>query len=142
MKKLCSKCGIEKNTSEFRKDKSKPDGVQTFCKVCARDHHRSQYSENYSEKYKARNLARRNANVERLVAYKNNKSCLVCGEAENCCLDFHHLDPSQKDFAIGPNLTKKWDRIEAELAKCVVLCSNCHRKVHAGVIELNGAVAD
>lgn len=49
--------------------------------------------------------------------------------ALNFDYDFHHLDPNQKDFSIGKQ-SKSFAVIRSELDKCVLLCSNCHRKRH------------
>lgn len=70
--------------------------------------------------------------------YLKGLKCYFCGETETCCLDHHHIDPSEKEQNI-PKLLGKWysfEFIAREITKCVVLCSNCHRKLHAGVIEL------
>lgn len=56
-------------------------------------------------------------------------ACVVCGlEDHSAVYDFHHRDPSQKDFAISRG--KNWDIIAEELKKCDLVCSNCHRKIH------------
>lgn len=136
MKKICSSCHVEKDLNEFRKDKSKKDGVQPFCKICAREKHRSGYSEKYAVKYNARNNERRLRQKQLLEEYKDTQRCVVCGEDENCCLEFHHIDSSQKEFTIGASVHYKWERILEELKKCVCLCSNCHNKLHAGKIKL------
>lgn len=71
--------------------------------------------------------------------FKKNLFCVVCGEKESVCLDFHHTDPNKKDNNVSTMLSEKnvsFKKIMAEVDKCTVLCSNCHRKVHAGVIEL------
>jgi hypothetical protein len=48
--------------------------------------------------------------------------------------EFHHLDARTKDFAISHDgITRRWEKTEAELAKCVLLCTNCHRETHAGL---------
>ncbi|HTJ59658.1 MAG TPA: hypothetical protein VL333_00550 [Candidatus Saccharimonadales bacterium] len=48
--------------------------------------------------------------------------------------EFHHLDARTKEFAISHDgITRRWKKIEAELAKCVLLCANCHRETHAGL---------
>jgi hypothetical protein len=44
--------------------------------------------------------------------------------------DFHHLDPTQKDFTIARIIGRSWDKIIPELDKCVLLCANCHRLRH------------
>src|SRR3989344_3220338 len=72
------------------------------------------------------------------VEYKGGK-CKLCGY--NKCaqaLDFHHLDPSKKDFGISADgITRAWSRIKAELDKCVMICANCHREVHSGLTQLS-----
>lgn len=69
--------------------------------------------------------------------YKGGK-CALCGY--NKCLgalEFHHLDPSKKDFALSvKGLTRSWKKTKAELDKCVLVCANCHREVHAGISQL------
>ena len=73
----------------------------------------------------------------RAVAYKGGK-CIICGY-DRCpaALVFHHTDPSTKGFGISKGgTTRSWDRVKEELQKCVLLCSNCHLEVHAGITEL------
>lgn len=66
------------------------------------------------------------------VEYKGGQ-CEICGY-DRCieALEFHHKDPTQKDFAISSRgHSRSWERVKAELDKCVMLCANCHREVHA-----------
>ena len=63
--------------------------------------------------------------------------CIKCGY--NKCiaaLEFHHIDPSKKDFTISNCDLKLLDAIK-ESKKCVLLCSNCHKELHYGMWELN-----
>jgi hypothetical protein len=62
-------------------------------------------------------------------------SCAGCGEVKlPAVLEFHHWDAKEKEFGISHDgMARRWEKIVAELAKCVMLCSNCHREVHAGV---------
>ena len=64
--------------------------------------------------------------------------CVVCGEGVFECLDFHHIDPKTKSFSIGMSgrVMGGLKHVECEINKCVVLCANCHRKFHAGLITL------
>lgn len=72
----------------------------------------------------------------RCVQYKGGK-CTMCGYNKYLgSLDFHHIDPSIKDYNISKLRTYCWENIKKELDKCVLLCANCHREVHAGVIKL------
>jgi len=65
------------------------------------------------------------------VEYKGGK-CERC--SYNRCitaLEFHHVDPSEKDFSISAfRATKQWDLVKDELDKCILVCSNCHREIH------------
>lgn len=67
-----------------------------------------------------------------LAEYKSHCACKHCGETHPACLQFHHRDPSMKDFSISNAVGWGWSiaRIEAEIAKCDVLCGNCHAKIH------------
>lgn len=69
--------------------------------------------------------------------YKGGK-CAICGY--NKCqraLSFHHRDPDQKDFGISARgLTRSWEKIKAEIDKCILLCANCHMEVHDGLAQL------
>lgn len=53
-------------------------------------------------------------------------------------MDFHHLNPNEKDFNISDrNLpTSDWPRIKNELDKCILVCANCHREIHNHYIDL------
>lgn len=64
------------------------------------------------------------------------------GKCEHCgydkylgALDFHHCDPSKKDFTIGDKKYKLKDCIE-ETKKCILICSNCHRELHAKLWDI------
>ncbi len=80
-----------------------------------------------------RTKTRRGANRAWVYAYKRDVAmCIRCGEADPACLDFHHLDQASKEMAIGQMVTYGYSRekIRAEMEKCSILCSNCHRKEH------------
>lgn len=63
------------------------------------------------------------------VAYLGGK-CANCGYSKsNSALEFHHLDPNEKDMNISGKVMS-WSKMTAELDKCVLLCSNCHKEVH------------
>lgn len=56
----------------------------------------------------------------------------MCGESDPVVLDFHHTDPSQKDSGVADLVASKRSdkRITDEMAKCVMMCKNCHARHH------------
>lgn len=72
---------------------------------------------------------RRRALKERAVECMGGK-CRICGIDDPVVLQFHPEDPQEKDFDVSSRMS--WEAIEAELRKCVLVCANCHCKIHAG----------
>lgn len=62
--------------------------------------------------------------------------CIRCGY-DKCikALEFHHIDPSKKDFTISNDQFRLLDAVE-EIKKCILVCSNCHKEFHAGLWSL------
>lgn len=81
-------------------------------------------------------IKRRKQMREYAVKYKGGH-CQVCGYGKcTQALEFHHLDPTKKDFGISASgYTRSWTRVRKELDKCLVLCANCHRELHAGQLQ-------
>lgn len=73
------------------------------------------------------------------VEYKGGL-CVKCGYSKCIsALEFHHLDPSQKDFALSSDgHTRSWDSIKIELDKCILVCANCHREIHVEEKQYTG----
>jgi hypothetical protein len=75
---------------------------------------------------------------QQCVDYLGGK-CYVCEYNKcNSALEFHHKEPDKKDFALALASYKNcsFKAMKAELDKCVLLCANCHREVHANLIQL------
>ena len=133
--KQCTQCRETKDISEFASHPTQ--GTQSCCKLCQRAVSAEWYKNNKKRQQKNVQLNKQRLK-ECLVEHKRRLSCSVCSESESICLDFHHLDPKEKDFNIAEASFngKGWSTILKEINKCVVLCSNCHRKVHAGIIQI------
>lgn len=70
------------------------------------------------------------------VEYLGGK-CQICSYNKSpFVLEFHHKDPSQKDFGISSKSAWGFERIKCELDKCALLCPNCHREVHLGIVTI------
>ena len=63
--------------------------------------------------------------------------CQICGYNKcDSALEFHHLDPSQKELTLSKSVYS-WDKTKQELKKCICVCANCHREIHEGLINLD-----
>jgi predicted HNH restriction endonuclease len=63
---------------------------------------------------------------------KSNSQCAKCGESRGYVLDYHHINPEEKDVSVARMTSNKYrlDNVFAEIEKCICLCSNCHREFH------------
>lgn len=129
--KKCTVCKQQKIETEFYKNKSKPSGLQEKCKQCQRLCFKQRYSNN--KQYYIDKREERVSNAKDwLNDYKSNLSCDECGFDHPAALDFHHVDKFSKTASIGTLVLRGWTlgKILEEIAKCRVLCSNCHRILH------------
>lgn len=73
------------------------------------------------------------AHKKQIILEKTGGACTVCGYRKNlAALVFHHTDPATKCFQLTNQALayRAWDSIQNELAKCVLLCQNCHHELH------------
>jgi len=117
IEKFCPKCEIVKPLDEFY---FSYEGkiIGGYCKLCSNAFH-----------------TKRVRNVKlKMIEYKGS-SCKHCnlsvGDSHYAVFDFHHMDPKTKDVNFNKIKYQKWDLIQKELDKCILLCSNCHRLEHA-----------
>lgn len=75
-------------------------------------------------------------NREYVRRWKEYHKCEVCGEARAVCLEFHHNNPNNKTFEISAGKSKSITTLHKEICKCMIVCANCHRVIHAEA-ELN-----
>lgn len=82
-------------------------------------------------------IQNRRRKKERLVELFGGK-CKLCGYKKYAgALDFHHLDPRAKVFALSvKGLSYSWDSLVREAEKCVLVCKNCHTELEAGLAKL------
>ena len=87
----------------------------------------------------SKNIKRYREKIKRRALLAAGQKCRVCGYSkEITALDFHHVDPTQKDFSLSKmreGHRKSWEVICDELDKCVLVCCRCHTEIHAGVTE-------
>jgi hypothetical protein len=78
---------------------------------------------------------RRRQVVKRILVDEAGGKCVLCGYSRcHRALEFHHLDPETKEFPLAHRgRTQSLAKLRAEASKCVLLCSNCHAEVEAGI---------
>lgn len=131
MMKTCSKCKVTKPKSEFNKVAANDDGHHAYCRDCSKKVAYDYYRAN-KPIWRRRRIADTRKIKEWFSEYKGNLKCDRCPEDHPGCLVFHHNDPGEKEMTISNAVNGRWGkkRILAEMAKCTVLCSNCHNKLH------------
>lgn len=130
-KLICCRCKNIKDETEFSFKNKKNNIRNKTCKICFKEIRKKWYIK-YKKNIIKKNILNKHKNLIWFENYKKNMKCSKCGESHSACLDFHHLDPKNKKFGIGRiiNSTYSIETIEKEIDKCIVLCSNCHRKLH------------
>ncbi|AMO42802.1 HNH endonuclease [Cyanophage S-RIM50] len=104
------------------------------------------YQASYKKEYQKRPEVKEKRKALREQRVQRNKEfvlehmtpCIECGEADPVVIDFHHLDATEKEDGVSRLIwnNSSLDKIKTEIDKCVCLCSNCHRRVHAGTVQL------
>lgn len=126
--KTCSKCGEEKPISEFG-ERAGRKARRSYCKACAVAYRKQHYADN-AEKYRVA-AKRRRARIRKQVRAIKAVPCADCGKSyPYYVMDFDHRDGEEKIAEVGTLLRKDVAEkiLMEEIAKCDVVCSNCHRK--------------
>lgn len=82
-------------------------------------------------------------NVKNFRTRLKERATYVLGDKCQCCgydkciqaLEFHHLDPNEKELSFNENTNRSWHTTRNELTKCILVCANCHREIHHGYID-------
>lgn len=119
--KKCRKCLEQKEISDYPKTGSRHDGSQKYspdCKNC--------YRARRNEKFR-----------QRLQGIIGEITCVNCGYSK-CfgAIEFHHIDPESKSKCVKTMTNRPEEELKEELAKCVMVCANCHREIHARMLDV------
>ena len=145
-RKVCRKCNIEKDITEFYKHSKTLDRRQSYCKKCSHER-RMQYGQYHkSHKKKEGKLIKYHCEESNHIAttseliksllskiIKKFARCKKCGEDDSDCLQFHHLDKFSKSFTLSNEVKDSSVTLASflrEIMKCEILCANCHSKIH------------
>lgn len=128
--KKCTACKAIKSVSDFNKNKAKSDGLNNICRECSNKRSRQYYAEN-TEHHKANVVDRKwaaiAANQSRYLTYLSEHPCCDCGNTDIRVLEADHLHSKYKNVSDMLSTGSSWSRILTELAKCDIVCANCHR---------------
>jgi len=128
---LCKKCQSEKSVEEFSFRDTLKSRRHHICKACHTQYRHDHYLKN-REKYIVKahkwNIKQREVLKEFILEKLKHSSCRDCGESDILVLDFDHV--SDKKFSIAHMFKNNYSvtAIEQEMAKCIIRCSNCHRR--------------
>lgn len=127
MTKFCNKCNKEKSKTDFNKNTQKRDGLQTTCRECNREYLKNHYKNNIKYYKNKSNIYKREI-YTKIARLKESKPCTDCGQCyPHYVMDFDHISNNKK-FNIA-HLINSCDitKLENEISKCELVCSNCHR---------------
>lgn len=134
--KLCPGCKETKHFNSFAINRLKKDGLQVYCRSCKKKIDARHYEEN-KKAQQNRNKINRDKFKDEISEYKKSLGCKFCNENDSCCLDFHHIDSDLKEDNVSTMRGKIGkEKVWEEIKKCVVVCANCHRKLHAGKLTI------
>lgn len=113
-KRFCPRCEKECKIEDFYTRRGK-ENSSVYCKKCTN----------------IQTLGRQRNFKKQMVDYKGGK-CMKCGY-DKCinALEFHHMNPQEKDFTLSHMKNYSFNKIVTdELDKCILVCANCHREIH------------
>jgi hypothetical protein len=133
---------LEKNRQWRGRNKDK---VKSYKRVEDKEKKRERSRRLYlrkKETYLARTHARRRERKQFLdeIALRygcQNPDCQWQGPFDPCQITFHHYDPSQKEIEVAKMHSWSFEKIVAEVNKCVCLCRNCHPLADKKEIQIN-----
>jgi hypothetical protein len=124
--KRCCICKEEKPLSEFNKNKRQAGGLQSRCKQCASIYNKGRYQK-FGPSIREAVNARRAVVIDKVNELKK-EPCTDCGESyPPYVMDFDHLDDKTEGISSMTRRNRSWESILKEIAKCELVCSNCHR---------------
>lgn len=132
MRKRCTICKRVRLLKFFNKRARSKDGLQTHCTDCNKEKSKAYYGRN-KETHKARTAESKAKSIKRnqwhVLIHLSENPCARCGEDDPVVLEFDHCR-GDKEKNIADAVKNGWslERLQAEMDKCQILCSNCHKK--------------
>jgi hypothetical protein len=130
-RKRCSLCKQWKPLEEFHRNRTRRDGLQLRCRECNIETNKRWYADHPEvrvERMDEYNRRRREDTHGLVLDYLREHPCVDCGEPDPVVLEFDHLRDKIDNVSKMASLKRPWTVILAEIAKCEVVCANCHRR--------------
>ena len=126
----CGRCGETKPKDAFAWRRKARGQLDNYCRPCRAAYKQEHYRSN-KQRYVENAAKRRRVEVEVRVAFLleffSENPCVDCGEMDPVVLEFDHLGDKKFNIAKGIR-DRNWESVLAEIAKCEVVCANCHRR--------------
>lgn len=131
--KHCPRCNRDLDESSFAKNQMKRDGLQGYCRECKKGIHHDYYGA-HKEQWQQRS-ARQRESLREVVAKAKNRPCMDCDQTfPPYVMDFDHRGDKDGNVADMVQRSVSVQRLTTEIAKCDVVCANCHRIRTYGLI--------
>jgi hypothetical protein len=132
--RLCTRCGVVRAEDEFPFRSAASGTRRSPCRFCCRDVSRRHYRQKrsaYLERNRRNNPRLLQLAKQHVYEFLLEHPCMSCGERDPVVLEFNHRDPASKTSNIADLMLRMASstRLDAEIAKCDVLCANCHQRV-------------
>jgi hypothetical protein len=128
--RTCGRCGQPKPIEDFAWRRQSRGQRDNYCRPCRAAYKREHYAKHhgrYIENAKQRKRATALARVERLLEIFRKRPCADCGETDPLVLEFDHVGDKRFNIAKGIR-DLPWPTVLDEIARCEVVCANCHRR--------------
>jgi hypothetical protein len=124
--KRYSRCKAHKALEDFNRLTKASDGRQSYCRACNAAWHAENRAHHNALIHERRKRVRELMKA-RVLQYLVEHPCVDCGETDVLVLEFDHLRDKRSEVT-RMAYTHDWPAIEREIAKCEVVCANCHRR--------------
>jgi hypothetical protein len=126
----CGRCDLEKPLEEFAWRRKARGQLDNYCRACRAAYKQEHYRANRQRYIDGAHRRKKIVGAERLaylVDFLRRHPCVDCGETDVVVLEFDHL--GNKEFGIAQGIRdREWQSVLDEMAKCEVVCANCHRR--------------
>lgn len=139
--RYCQKCNAEIKNWTIINGEKKNIQRRKFCLKCSpyNSHNTRNLCKEKAKKSKPLNVKVWRKRFKERIVFSMGGKCQCCGY--NKCieaLELHHINPEEKEMGFGGmrGHPRAWEVVVKELRKCVLVCSNCHREIHAKIKEI------